>query len=221
VVKSEVDKAKGKTLDQITEIVQQIKSKIMEKKNKLAPQIKALRAVRQNFQQVEVKYLEKKGIYDQARSAVEAELSKLAGEVKQLESEAQENEQTYHELNMHSGAAERKLQRAHREGQRLRKEGGDRYSDEFSTLSECYVSEIHGLDKQCKELRKEKDMVMENYEDKLKQKKAFVQLEKLMAVKLKVAKQELNNVRDGRYGMPGSALEERTAGVERLVIDGY
>merc|ERR1712060_705466 len=97
VVKSEVDKAKGKTLDQITEIVQQIKSKIMEKKNKLAPQIKALRAVRQNFQQVEVKYLEKKGAYDQAHSTVEADLSKLAGEVRQLEAEAQDSERTYHE----------------------------------------------------------------------------------------------------------------------------
>merc|ERR1712060_996555 len=166
---------------------------------------------------VEVKYLERKGAYDQARSSVEAELSKLAGDVKQLESEAQENEQTYHELNMHSVAAERKLQRAHREGQRLRKEEGARYSDEFSTLSECYLAEISGLDKHCKELRKEKDMLMDNYDEKLKQKKTFVQLERLMAVKLKVAKQELVNQ---RYGMPGSALEERNNGVERLVIDG-
>mmetsp|Transcript_37518 Transcript_37518/g.105385 ORF Transcript_37518/g.105385 Transcript_37518/m.105385 type:complete len:671 (-) Transcript_37518:117-2129(-) len=217
VVKSEVDKAKGKTLDQITEIVQQIKSKIMEKKNKLAPQIKALRAVRQNFQQVEVKYLEKKGAYDQAFSTVESDLSRLAGEVKQLEAEANDNERTYHELNMQMGVAELKLQRAKREGKFQRKEGGARYSDEFATLSDCYQSEITQLDKQCKDLRKKKDMVMDNFDAKLKQKKAFVQLERLMAVKLKVAKQELHNQ---RYGMPGSALEERGGGVERLVIDG-
>jgi intraflagellar transport protein 81 len=217
VVKSEVDKAKGKTLDQITEIVQQIKSKIMEKKNKLAPQIKALRAVRQNFQQVEVKYLEKKGAYDQAHSTVEADLSKLAGEVRQLEAEAQDSERTYHELNMQMDVAELKLQRAKREGKCQRKEGGARYSDEFATLSDRYQSEINTLDKQCKELRKEKDMVMDNFDEKLKQKKAFVQLERLLAVKLQVAKQELVNQ---RYGMPGTALEERNNGVERLVIDG-
>merc|ERR1719158_2172157 len=68
VEKSQVDKAKGKTLDEISAIVQKINGQLKEKKNKLAPQIKALRSVRQNFQQVEVKYLEKKGAYDQAKS---------------------------------------------------------------------------------------------------------------------------------------------------------
>merc|ERR1712060_275513 len=64
VEKSQVDKAKGKTLDEISAIVQKINAQLKEKKNKLAPQIKALRSVRQNFQQVEVKYLEKKSAWD-------------------------------------------------------------------------------------------------------------------------------------------------------------
>merc|ERR1719270_683844 len=99
VEKSQVDKAKGKTLDEISGIVQKINAQLKEKKNKLAPQIKALRSVRQNFQQVEVKYLEKKSAYDQARSAMEAELEKTANDVKQLESEVLEAEQSYHEYN--------------------------------------------------------------------------------------------------------------------------
>merc|ERR1712151_83561 len=99
VEKSQVDKAKGKTLDEISGIVQKINQQLKEKKNKLAPQIKALRSVRQNFQQVEVKYLEKKGAWDQAKSQVDGDLSKVAGEVKQLETEVFESEQSYHELN--------------------------------------------------------------------------------------------------------------------------
>merc|ERR1712187_891173 len=71
VEKSQVDKAKGKTLDEISAIVQKINSQLKEKKNKLAPQIKALRSVRQNFQQVEAKHLEKKSAYDQAKSSME------------------------------------------------------------------------------------------------------------------------------------------------------
>merc|ERR1719235_1830371 len=86
VEKSQVDKAKGKTLDEISAIVQKINAQLKEKKNKLAPQIKALRSVRQNFQTVEVKYLEKKGAYDQAKSATDAELLKVSGDVRQLES---------------------------------------------------------------------------------------------------------------------------------------
>merc|ERR1712050_742422 len=99
VEKSEVDKAKGKTLDEISAIVQKINLQLKEKKNKLAPQIKALRSVRQNFTQVEAKYLEKKSAYDQARSSMDSELHRVAGDVKQLENEVMEAEQQYHELN--------------------------------------------------------------------------------------------------------------------------
>merc|ERR1712039_183672 len=81
VEKSQVDRAKGKTLDEISAIVQKINAQLKEKKNKLAPQIKALRSVRQSFQSVEVKYLEKKSAYDQARSSMDSELQRVAGEV--------------------------------------------------------------------------------------------------------------------------------------------
>merc|ERR1711870_91916 len=79
VEKSQVDRAKGKTLDEISAIVQKINAQLKEKKNKLAPQIKALRSVRQNFQQVEVKYLEKKSAYDQDKSGIDSELGRVAG----------------------------------------------------------------------------------------------------------------------------------------------
>merc|ERR1719171_2149078 len=85
VEKSAVDKAKGKTLDEISAIVQKINTQLKEKKNKLAPQIKALRSVRQNFQTVEAKYLEKKTLYDQAKFAVDADLQKVSSDVSQLQ----------------------------------------------------------------------------------------------------------------------------------------
>jgi len=220
VEKSQVDKAKGKTLDEISAIVQKINAQLKEKKNKLAPQIKALRSVRQNFQQVEVRYMEKKGVYDQVKSQVDSELSKVAGDVKQLESEVLEAEQNYHELNMQLQTAESKLQRAHTETKCLRKES--RHSQEFGTLSEQYTADIGKLDEQCRDLRKEQKVVKETHEDNLKQKRAFSQLEKLMQIKFKVAKQEMQNIAEGRYGgMAGSrtVMDASTAGVERLVIE--
>merc|ERR1719270_706049 len=99
VEKSQVDKAKGKTLDEISGIVQKINAQLKEKKNKLAPQIKALRSVRQNFQQVEVRYLERKSAYDQAKTSMDGELGRVATDVRQLESEVLEAEQSYHEYN--------------------------------------------------------------------------------------------------------------------------
>merc|ERR1719499_2120328 len=100
VEKSQVDKAKGKTLDEISSIVQKINTQLKEKKNKLAPQIKALRTVRQNFQQVEVKYTEKRGEYERAKSSVDGELTRLVKEVKALQNQVLEREQEYHILNM-------------------------------------------------------------------------------------------------------------------------
>jgi len=220
VEKSQVDKAKGKTLDEISAIVSKINSQLKEKKNKLAPQIKALRSVRQNFQQVEAKYMEKKSIYDQAKSTVDGELSKVAGEVKQLETEVLESEQNYHELNMQLCNADRKLQRAHREARCLRKE--ERHTKDHQTLADEYTTEISRLDEQCRDLRKEQKVVKETHEDNLKQKRAFMQLERLMTVKLKIAKQEIQNMADGRYGGIGptrTVMDSSTAGVDRLVIE--
>lgn len=220
VEKSQVDKAKGKTLDEISAIVSKINSQLKEKKNKLAPQIKALRSKRQNYQQVETRYMERKNAYDQAKSAMDAELSKVAVEVRQLETEVLEAEQSYHELNMQLCTAESKLQRAHREARCLQK--SEKHSPEFQTLSDQYAAEIGKLDEQCRELRKEQKVVKESHEDNLKQKRAFVQLEKLMSVKLKISKQEMQNMADGRYGGMGATrvvMESSTAGVDRLVIE--
>lgn len=221
VEKSQVDRAKGKTLDEISAIVQKINVQLKEKKNKLAPQIKALRSVRQSFQQVEVKYLEKKSAYDQAKSSMDGDLGKVTGEVRQLEQEVLEAEQQYHELNMQLCAAESRLQRAHRETRCLRKE--ERYSQEFGTLSEHYATEISRLDELCRDLRKQQKIVKETHEGNLKQKKGFSQLERLMKIKLKVVKQEMQNLADGRpatmmYGTR-SVMDASTAGVERLVIE--
>eukprot|EP00435_Cladocopium_sp_Y103_P061685 s1586_g23.t1 len=105
--------------------------------------------------------------------------------VRQLQDEVQEAEQAYNELNMQLTDAESKLQRAHWETRCLRREEGARYSEEFQTLSDHYAAEISKLDEHCKDLRKDQKGVKECHEDNLKKKRAFVQLEKLMQVKLK------------------------------------
>merc|ERR1719453_1588311 len=77
VEKASVDKTKGKTLDEISAIVEQINSQLKEKKNKLAPQIKALRSARQSFQAVEARHQEKKAAYDQVKCSMDSDLNKI------------------------------------------------------------------------------------------------------------------------------------------------
>ena len=54
--KMEIDLVKGKTLEEISKVVNDINLKIKERKADLAPQIKKLRVVRQKFQEREAEY---------------------------------------------------------------------------------------------------------------------------------------------------------------------
>merc|ERR1719231_441045 len=150
---------------------------------------------------------------------MDGELSKVVGEVRQLESEVLEAEQAYHELNMQLCAADSRLQRAHKETRCLRKE--ERYSQEFGTLYDHYASEINRLDEQCRDLRKQQKVVKDSHESNLKQKKGFSQLEQLMRVKLKVSKQEMQNLVAGQPAMYNTraVMDASCQGVERLVIE--
>eukprot|EP00746_Dinoflagellata_sp_MGD_P085005 gnl/MRDRNA2_/MRDRNA2_33687_c0_seq1.p1 gnl/MRDRNA2_/MRDRNA2_33687_c0~~gnl/MRDRNA2_/MRDRNA2_33687_c0_seq1.p1 ORF type:complete len:677 (+),score=212.71 gnl/MRDRNA2_/MRDRNA2_33687_c0_seq1:106-2136(+) len=221
VEKAQVDQAKGKTLDEISAIVQKINTQLKEKKNKLAPQIKALRTVRQTFQTVEATYLEKKNLYDQAQLAVNADLQKYSSEVVALQKEVDEAERQYHELHVHLCSAESRLTRAHREQKCQR--GEDSYSKEFSSLSAQYSAELIKMEQVSRELRKQQKVVKETHEDSLRQKQAFIQLESLMRVKLKVSQQEMMNLVGGGPG-PGELYGSRPVidvsqgGVNRMII---
>jgi intraflagellar transport protein 81 len=54
-VKSELDDVKGKTLEEISEMVQRIKNTIAAKKNQLAPLVADLRKTRMEVQEIEVR----------------------------------------------------------------------------------------------------------------------------------------------------------------------
>merc|ERR1719326_2212545 len=110
VEKAAVDRTKGKTLDEISAIVQQINSQLKEKKNKLAPQIKALRSARQSFQVVESKHMEKKGAYDSAMCELQGDLKRISEEVQRLDTETRDSEKAYHELNMQLTLADSQMQ---------------------------------------------------------------------------------------------------------------
>ena len=53
-IKSEIDESKGKTLEEISEMVEQLNEKIASKKDSLAPLIVDLRAMRTNASATEV-----------------------------------------------------------------------------------------------------------------------------------------------------------------------
>ena len=75
--KSEYDRRKGMTLQEHSEEVDKIRQIIKDKKQKLAPMIKELRAARGEFQQMDGSYQEQKGMYDQFKLKYDCEFEEL------------------------------------------------------------------------------------------------------------------------------------------------
>jgi len=81
VQKRNLDQAKDKNLEELTKLVENIENQLKDKKAKLAPQIKQLRAYRQKYQELETSYNEKKKAYDNTVMNLETEKHKLVADI--------------------------------------------------------------------------------------------------------------------------------------------
>uniref|UniRef100_A0AAQ6IMC3 Intraflagellar transport protein 81 homolog n=1 Tax=Anabas testudineus TaxID=64144 RepID=A0AAQ6IMC3_ANATE len=111
-IKSELDEQKGRTLDDMSEMVKKLNSMIVEKKSALAPIIKELRSLRQLCQELSQEYEEKKAQYESCAAGLESNRSKLEQEVKALREETAQEENRYHYINSMSEIIEMQIQRA-------------------------------------------------------------------------------------------------------------
>uniref|UniRef100_A0A8C4GMP6 Intraflagellar transport protein 81 homolog n=1 Tax=Dicentrarchus labrax TaxID=13489 RepID=A0A8C4GMP6_DICLA len=104
-IKSELDEKKGRTLDDMSEMVKKLNSMITDKKSALAPIIKELRSLRQRCQEISQEYEEKKAQYESCTAGLESNRSKLEQEVKALREETAQEENQYHYINAMSEAS--------------------------------------------------------------------------------------------------------------------
>uniref|UniRef100_A0A667XGF1 Intraflagellar transport protein 81 homolog n=1 Tax=Myripristis murdjan TaxID=586833 RepID=A0A667XGF1_9TELE len=109
-IKSELDEKKGRTLDDMSEMVKKLNSVIAEKKSALAPIIKELRSLRQRCQELTQEYEEKKAHYESCAAGLESNRSKLELEVKTLREETAQEENRYHYINSMTEARSLKTQ---------------------------------------------------------------------------------------------------------------
>lgn len=112
---SGLDSQKGKTLEEMSSLVQQLTMKIGERKTRLAPIIKELRPLRQQCQEKESEYEEKKHQYDALCLQLESSMSRVEQEVKKFQEEILANESKHHLLELRNRNLELMLQRAHDE----------------------------------------------------------------------------------------------------------
>ncbi|KAI7797999.1 Intraflagellar transport 81-like protein, partial [Triplophysa rosa] len=179
-IKSELDEMKGRTLDDMSEMVKKLNSVIAEKKSALSPLIKDLRALRQQHAELAPEYEQKKAQYDNCAAGLESNRSKLEQEVRTLREEVAQEESRYHYLNCMKVITASQIERAANQSEinqsmdlQVRR----------TALREKYITHTAEQDSLGKVLRQQVKQVRENQESNMKQMKMWKDLEKLLECK--------------------------------------
>ncbi|XP_036382860.1 intraflagellar transport protein 81 homolog [Megalops cyprinoides] len=179
-IKSELDEMKGRTLDDMSEMVKKLNSVIVEKKSALAPVIKELRPLRQQCQELTQEYEEKKAQYDSCAAGLESNRSKLEQEVKALREEMAQEESRYHYVNCMRQITEMQIQRAADE---MKAYVSPDPQERRKAIREQYTKNIAEQETLGKKLRETQKAVRESHGPNMKQVKMWRDLEQLVECK--------------------------------------
>ncbi|XP_064822181.1 intraflagellar transport protein 81 homolog [Oncorhynchus masou masou] len=179
-IKSELDEMKGRSLDDMSEMVKKLNSTIVEKKSALAPIIKELRPLRQQCQDLTQEYEEKKAQYDSCAAGLESNRSKLEQEVRALREEMAQEENRYHYINCMKEIIEMQMQRAAEE---MKAYVSPDPQERRKTIREQYMKNIVEQESLGKKLREQQKTVRESHGPNMKQVKMWRDLEQLMECK--------------------------------------
>ncbi|XP_031705492.1 intraflagellar transport protein 81 homolog [Anarrhichthys ocellatus] len=206
-IKSELDEKKGRTLDDMSEMVKQLNSMIVEKKSALAPIITELRSLRQRCQELSQEYEDKKAQYESCTAGLESNRSKLEQEVKALMGETAQEENRYHYINSMSEITEMQIQRAAEE---MKAYVSSDPQERKKAIREVYIKNISEQELLGKKLREKQKMVRESHSDNMEQMKMWRDLEQLMECKRQCF------IRAQSQASIGQVIQE--GGEDRLVL---
>ncbi|RVE68911.1 hypothetical protein OJAV_G00096240 [Oryzias javanicus] len=179
-IKTELDEKKGRTLDDMSEMVKQLNSSIVEKKSALAPIIKELRSLRQRREELSQEYSEKKAQYESCAAGLESNRSQLEQEVKALKEEMAQKENQYHYINSMFEIIKMQMQQAAEE---MKAYVSSDPQEKKKTIRELYMKNIAEQESLGKKLREEQKTVRENHSANMEQMKLWQDLEQLMECK--------------------------------------
>ena len=99
-LKEKLDNVKSSSLQELTALIQRIDVEVKEKKQKLAPEIKRLRTLRNKFSEIEVEYNERKRNYDAVQSNLDQEKERMDKDIGHNLKEYKESEGKFHQNNI-------------------------------------------------------------------------------------------------------------------------
>lgn len=179
-IKSELDEQKGKTLEDISELVRTLNATIADKKSALAPVIKELRPMRQKCQEMSGDYEEKKAFYENLAAGLESNMSKLEQEVRGLREQVTHEESRYHYFNCMLKVIEVQQKRIDDE---LKSYRAADTADRKKSFRDQFTKKIQEQENLGKSLRDKQKAVRENQAPNMKQMKMWSDLTKLLECK--------------------------------------
>lgn len=208
---------KGKTLEEISKIVTDISATLNTRKNRLAPKIKRLRSVRQEFQEIDAEYQEKKNLFENTAAGLESERIRLDRECGELQHNALEQESQYHLLQCLSVMKEATVERVEME-QRYKKGEGE-LLPEFKTFESLYQHKIDQQKVLNAQIRKQHSALEGNAPQDRLQRALFQQLYNLLDRKLHVCRSGKNNAAAADGGAKASFDEYGGTNIMTLQTD--
>nr|XP_009490732.1 PREDICTED: intraflagellar transport protein 81 homolog [Pelecanus crispus] len=206
-VKSEMDEMKGRTLDNMSEMVKKLNTMVAEKKASLAPVIKELRQLRQKCQELTQECDEKKIQYDSCAAGLESNRSTLEQEVKGLLEECVQEESNYRYINCMKRNLEIQLQRAKEE---MKAYVSPDPQERRKAIREQYTRMILEQENLGKKLREKQKVVRESHGPNMKQIKMWQDFQQLMECKRECFLKQQNQTAIGQVIQEGDK--------ERLVL---
>ncbi|KAJ3247337.1 Intraflagellar transport protein 81 [Chytriomyces hyalinus] len=186
--KGEVDQAKGKTLQEISDIIASLVSNINNKKSVLAPVINELRKLRVAASDLEADYVERKRHYDAMMVGLDSEAVKLEQEVKGYRQDIAVDQSRYHYLNMAIGLIDISQEKVLHEMKSYI--GGDEAIEAqqkargFKTYRDVYNKRIVEQENMGKSLREHQKEIKAKHEPNVKQLAYFTGIRKLLQLKV-------------------------------------
>ncbi|XP_071950346.1 intraflagellar transport protein 81 homolog isoform X2 [Antedon mediterranea] len=177
-MKSELDDMKGRTLEDISDMVHRLNSKIASKKSALAPVIKELRPMRQKHQEIQIAHTEKKSSYDTLAAGLDSNCSKLEQDVKAFREECSQEESRFHYLNCMRNILLLQQKRVEEEVKSYVNP-----QDKKKSYRELYSKKIQEQENLGKSLREKQKAIKENYGPSMKQIKMWKDFQVLMECK--------------------------------------
>lgn len=166
-----VDQMKGATLEQISQLVEQIGREFKNKQAQLQPLIMELKAVRAEYMDVEAAHTEKKEHYDKIAVGLDLEKQLLERECDTLQDECLREESRYHYINNQISINKIKTKRV--EDEKAYQAGDGRMLRDFASFKDLYANKLANQEQLTKSLRKRQKELKENVDSLSNQKMLF------------------------------------------------